>query len=127
MEKRILMTERERLIEIFKNTKYKAYECTPETTVANQFSEYALSHIVDEFLKKGLIVPKYKTGDKVYLINCSRIFEATVVNVVKEKPFAELWYTLRADFLRVFEQFESSLYETKEQAEKALKEREENA
>lgn len=122
MEKRILMTERERLIEIFKTTKYKAYECTPETTVANQFSEYALSHIVDEFLKNGVMVPKYKIGDKVYLISCNRIYKATVIKVAKEKPYIELWYTLRTDFLYKFEKLESSLFETKEEAEKALKE-----
>lgn len=108
MEKKTLMTERERLIEIFKNTKYKAYECTPETTVANQFSEYALNHIVDEFLKKGVIVPPCKVV--WYIENRCTEYQCVTGVSIENLP---LHIVRNLDKYRY--------YATKEEAEKALK------
>ena len=59
---------RDRLKDLFKNINYKPFEqCTMETSVANQFTEYALNHIIDELIANGVIVPPVKVGDKVYV------------------------------------------------------------
>lgn len=129
------MTERERLIEIFKNTKYKAYECTPETTVANQFSAYALCHIVDEFLKKGIMVPPCRVGDIMYYIGKSTdlsalhntIYKTDVVKIIHKEEGISIvlrFYNGPYCFAEITEinDFGKRIFLTKEEAEKALEE-----
>lgn len=59
---------RDRLIEIFKKTKYSPVKGGLEATLATQFSEYALNQIIDKLLAEGVIVPPVKVGQTVYVI-----------------------------------------------------------
>ena len=63
------MTDRDMLIEIFKKTEYTPFpEMTMKSNLGNQFTDYALNHIVDELLANGIIVLPCKVGDKIYSI-----------------------------------------------------------
>ena len=73
MKRCVTAEERKRLIEIFKKIEYTPFpEMTIKSNLANQFTDYALNHIVDEILANGVIVPPCKVGDTVYVIekNC---------------------------------------------------------
>lgn len=94
------MTERERLIELLD---HYIDELKPKT-------------LADYLLDNGVIVPKYKIGDKVYFIKSNTICNATIVGVAKVKNTG-FWHMLHTASYK-FEKNESSLYETKEQAEK---------
>ena len=50
------MTDREKLIELFKKIKYKPLPSATEFDFATQFTEYGLNCIVDELLASGVIV-----------------------------------------------------------------------
>lgn len=114
------MTERERLAGIIDNYKFNCIRCyscdIPDSDCAKRDSEA----LTDYLLANGVIVPKYKIGDKVYFIKFNTIYDATVTGVAKVKN-SGFWYMLHTARYK-FEKIESSLYETKEQAEKALKE-----
>ena len=64
------MTNRDRLIELFKKTEYTPFpEMTMKSNLGNQFTEYALNCIVDDLLANGVILPPCKVGDKVYIVS----------------------------------------------------------
>lgn len=51
------MTDRDRLIELFKKTEYTPFpEMTMTANLGNQFTEYGLNCIVDHLLANGVIV-----------------------------------------------------------------------
>ena len=57
------MTDRDRLIELFKKIEYTPFpEMTIKSNLGNQFTDYALNCIVDELLANGVIVPPCKVG-----------------------------------------------------------------
>lgn len=62
------MTDRKRLIDVIKKIKYAPYEGTIEANLVDQFSEYALQHIVDKFIENGVIAPPCKFNDTIYVI-----------------------------------------------------------
>lgn len=63
------MTERERLIEVFKKINYRPYPNTIEANLATQFSSYALEHIIDKLLENKCHPLPCDIGDTVYT-NC---------------------------------------------------------
>lgn len=115
------MTERERLIEIFKKIKYKAYENAIEANFIDQFSDYALNIIVDEFFKNGIIVPPCKVGDKVYQYdNGGRIYESEVVWFYYDKDYKRVVYDCNSELAFSEEAIGKSVYLSREEAAKAL-------
>ena len=125
------MTDRERLIEIIVTAENEVFRAFPYTN-----STKRIEMVADYLLENGVIVPPVKIGDTVYT-NCSmqgwylrskdRPYKAKVVymgingtknfmNVVYEKGE----YMLSFDFDKIGK----TVFLTREEAEKALKERE---
>lgn len=117
------MTERERLIEILSKKIYPREGADPAEVVAD--------FLVDE----GIIVPPCKVGDIVWIVYDNYVTTAEVLAFyydrtggmcdlkinTKEETAASCKTVINKDY--VF----SDIYKTREEAEKALKEREENA
>ena len=99
------MTDRERLIDLMIDAK----RTEPETgSFADYLAEYLLEH--------GVIVPPCKVGDTVYSIEM-RIVDKWLKYKVCEIPFS----------LTLWENGWEDIFLTREEAERALKERENNA
>lgn len=61
------MTDKEKLIEIFKKIEYKPFpEMVSTANLANQFTDYALNSIVDQLLATDMFIPPCEIGDTVY-------------------------------------------------------------
>ena len=98
------MTDRERLIDLMIDAK----RTEPET---GSFADY----LADYLLEHGVIIPPCKVGDTVYSIEM-RIVDKWVKYKVCEIPFS----------LTLWENGWKDIFLTREEAERALKERENN-
>lgn len=126
------MTDRERLIEILEDTLHE-WECDvqPET----------LSQIAEHLLENGVIVPPVKPGDTVYCINTFfqndpriNVCEVDALHITSgknrignKKPSYALVRDINMHSLSsriYFENFGITAFLTREEAEKALNERE---
>ena len=96
--------DRERLIDLM----IEAKRTEPET---GSFTDY----LADYLLEHGVIVPPCKVGDRVYSIEM-RIVDKRLKYKVCEIPFS----------LTLWENEWKDIFLTREEAEKALKERENN-
>ena len=137
------MTERERLIELLKKAPYGANAIT----LSDKHKDSILGEIADYLLENGVIVPPVKMGDIVYIDNaphnvvhitieedgisyCAK-YDCDEYECCKECPFAK-----EISFGEVimcegneYHEFTASdigktVFLTREEAEKALKERE---
>lgn len=116
------MGDRDRLIELFKKIEYTPFpEMTMTSNLGNQFTDYALNCIVDELLANGVIVPPCKVGNKVYCIeyNFGIIEEYTVYGYTTKS--GKLALLVRSG---IYTSVISEWFLTKEEAERAIKERE---
>ena len=102
------MTDRERLIDLIREAKKYTKNANSDLERNMIFAEYLLEH--------GVIVPPCKVGDTVYSIEM-RIVDKWVKYKVCEIPFS----------LTLWENGWKDIFLTREEAEKALKERENNA
>ena len=121
------MTNRDRLIELIKNapttdTVYGDIKLkTPAQTVQT---------IADYLLANGVIVPPCKVGDKIYYPSASfdRIFEKTVDEIMIHNIDGDIGcYVHFASNYMPFENIGKTVFLTKEEAEKKLKELNNNA
>lgn len=99
------MTERERLIELLHQANYGAYNHTLEDT----HTDRAIEEIADYLLENGVIVPP----DELYTI-------------VDKGTYFEDIRPVRVDYLPLYaikNSIKNGYYFTKEEAEKALKEK----
>ena len=113
------MTERERLIELLKQGELEAdkqgiFNCSR--------SKWKAEIMADYLLKNGVIVPPVKFGDTVYKI--TDYYMPPWFS--DDDNFAVKHYICTTTFKRS-DIYPKNLYFTREEAEKALKEREENA
>ena len=70
---------RDRLIEIFKKTKYKVFpNSATDYNLADQFNEFALNDIVEKLLVNGVVAPLLKTGQIVYRVSKGRMWEVKI-------------------------------------------------
>ncbi len=101
------MTEREKLIELIQNA-------------VNGCARYWADVIADHLLSNGVIVIPCKVGDTVYQTDGIRIYELEILDISlrKNKPYYE---TESIDFDN--DAIGKTVFLTKEEAEKALKER----
>ena len=102
------MTDRERLIDLIREAKKYTKNANSDLERNMIFAEYLLEH--------GVIVPPCKVGDTVYSIEM-RIVDKWVKYKVCEIPFS----------LTLWENGWKDIFLTREEAEKALKERDNNA
>lgn len=112
------MTERERLIELLMQG---AFNCSR--------SKWRAVFIADFLLENGVCVPPVNENDTVYIILLNKVIPLDVIYVnLYQKQFfykgihgTHLSYTFKTDDIG------KNVFMTREEAEKALKEREENA
>ena len=119
------MTERERLMELIMNI-----PPIPVTVGGrSQGKRYmTASHIADRLLSSGVIVPPCKVGDVVYSIEKGidhQIFIGEVYEITKRREGDLFRFTRKGYFTGVcsFNDFGKTVFLTKEEARKALKER----
>lgn len=109
------MTDRERLIELLEDTLHEW-----ESDVSVQ----TLTEIAEHLIENGVIAPPCKVGDTIYQTDGVRIYTSTIY---------EITYTAnKVIFVTenvVFDEraINNSIFLTREEAERALKERENNA
>ena len=86
----------------------------------------------DHLLANGVIVPPCKVGDKIYMLVTRKThsfkFEKgkRMLRVDNQHTFIKQTYLTRLNFFKVLDDFGKTVFLTKEEAEKALKEREGN-
>lgn len=116
------MTDRERLIELIKQSTQKC-----DTTDCNRCkywntNDCGAARMADILIKNGVIVPPCKVGDTVYFVY------GGIINPHKIKRFEMTEYGNFAfsSLMFTFEEFGKTVFLTREEAEKALAERSEN-
>lgn len=93
--------------------------------VINKFDEldfcippdWWIEHLTDHLLANGVIVPPCKVGDVVFQVNCERVYESTVKNVIYDTNGVA--FDERA--------IGESIFLTREEAEKELERRNRDA
>ena len=125
------MTDRDRLIELFKKIEYTPFpEMTIKSNLGNQFTDYALNHIVDEILANGVMVPPCKVGETVYCL--IQGFENPLKAIVNRITVQKDAVIISCSVLGYFGQsymatdFSKTVFLTKEEAEKELRKRSDN-
>ena len=103
------MTDRERLIDLMIDAK----RTDPET---GSFTEY----LADYLLEHGVIVPPCKAGDMVYMVTTLQKEELIFENIIKRVVYDA------GDFAFDGRAIGKTVFLTREEAEQALKERENN-
>ena len=123
------MTDRDRLIELIGQADKKCAD-TKQCEMCKAFGKGAncVDHnIADYLLANGVIVPKYKIGDRVWYITGihGTIIKSAIVDeiIINCNGVSDLFVTSDT---ASFENSVDIFYPTKEEAERALKEREQN-
>ena len=111
------MTDRDRLIELIQDIK----DCNPTNWHKPEF-------MVDSLLANGVIVPPCKVGDKIYMLVTRHTLHIEYPNgktqrVKSQHTFIKETYLTELNFFKVLDDFGKTVFLTKEEAEKALKER----
>lgn len=119
------MTERERLIELLIQGELNAdkkgfFNCSQ--------SKQKAEIIVDYLIENGVIVPPCKVGDTIYVSMCKQVFpfNVTSINTDEVGTIIKAMHGLRLLYMFYSEDIGKTVFLTREEAEKALKEREEN-
>ena len=127
---------RDGLIELIK----QSIECCEDETANCANCKYCatkasancgIEKCADYLLANGVIVPPCKVGDTVYVIDVvdvkEHIKKKTVCGFEIDLMFAvKTWDTMGRRYFYYFEQFGKTVFLTREEAERALKEREQN-
>jgi len=128
---------RERLIELVGCASREYAEYSAEMfNVGNYGMESLEEYVTDYLLKRGAIVPPCKVGDKVYFISnnpinlsvkADTIYEADVVRIVTTHLGTTLVIQIHNEYgcteIPDVKDFGKTVFLTKEEAKKALKER----
>ena len=119
------MPDRDRLIELLVNFR------KPDNPIKQMAERMIIERIADYLLANGVIVPLCKVGDKVYKITRNKVKECEVVFIgisADEKcsyfNFVENYTdgTFYKSYSMVFDVIGKTVFLTKEEAEKKLKE-----
>lgn len=126
------MTDREKLIKLLKNAKYPLFKGYPaEVSLGVQHSDLAFEYIADYLLANGVIAPPVKVGTEVFFVaewdnDVYRVIKGTLISYSLDAK--SLWFNCRYDcglnYWHPINDFGERVFSTKEEAEKALKERE---
>lgn len=131
------MTDRDRLIELFKKIEYTPFpEMTMKSNLGNQFTDYGLNCIVDELLANGVIVPPCKVGTEIFGVfdnddeQRKEIYEGKVLCYSLDENnllWARMRYKNGLTYWHTIDDFGKTVFLTKEEAEAKLKELNDNA
>lgn len=117
------MTESERLTRIIENSKVMERCGCHYNDVEKHINE-----LTDYLLSNGVIVLPCKVGDKVYQYdNGGRIYESQIIWFYYDKDYRRIVYDCDSGLAFSEEAIGKSVFLSREEAEKVLKEREENA
>lgn len=119
---------RDRLIKLILNTPVLKF---PSGSRAQGKIYQTAQNLADHLLANGVIVPPCKVGDTVYFLPQEEILEATVINIeVNYYTNPQMWLTIEYCLYhrnhyktRIDLMLGKVVFLTKEEAEKALKER----
>ena len=118
------MTDRDRLIEIILKSDILCDSC------GEYSNSYCAEAIADYLLANGVIVPPCKVGDTVYTYGAKQIkeWEITFVGKNSRNEYKFIAVVGKCEDLLTFWNYEigKTVFLTKEEAEKALKERGDN-
>ena len=123
------MTEREKLIELLTEAEDHWLKYVDDCA----FNQLAISFtfeqmFADHLLSNGVIVPPCKVGDKIYMLvtRHTTSFEfpnGKMVRKENQHTIIKQTYLTKSNFFKVLDDFGKTVFLTKEEAEKALKER----
>ena len=125
------MNDRDKLIELITNADtHDSYECKLCTKKDTYCIRCGAEKLTDHLLANGVIVPPCKVGQKVYYFVGNEIFRGTIDTFQIDTK--ENWYiaycktdcNLTGEIKLAFWEFGKTVFLTKEEAERALKERE---
>ena len=111
------MTDRDRLVELLKDTLHE-WECDVSIKTVTEIAEHLISN--------GVIVPPCKVGDRVYRpSDCLGVVQFVIIsfNIYE----SEMFFTDDSENIIYLSDIGKTVFLTREEAEKALKERENNA
>lgn len=111
------MTEREKLIELMQKLDIMSI---PTDGFIEGFADY--------LLENGVVVPPCKVGDTIYVSMCKQVFpfNVTSINTDEVGTIIKAMHGLRLLYMFYSEDIGKTVFLTREEAEKALKEREDN-
>lgn len=110
------MTDRDRLVELLKDTLHE-WECDVSIKTVTEIAEHLISN--------GAIVPPCKVGDRVYRpSDCLGVVQFVIIsfNIYE----SEMFFTDDSENIIYLSDIGKTVFLTREEAEKALKERENN-
>ena len=108
------MTDRDRLVELLKDTLHE-WECDVSIKTVTEIAEHLISN--------GVIVPPCKVGDRVYRpSDCLGVVQFVIIsfNIYE----SEMFFTDDSENIIYLSDIGKTVFLTREEAEKALKERE---
>ena len=111
------MTDRERLIDLIREAKKYTKNANSDLERNMIFAEYLLEH--------GVIVPPCKVGDRVYRpSDCLGVVQFVIIsfNIYE----SEMFFTDDSENIIYLSDIGKTVFLTREEAERALKEREKN-
>lgn len=122
------MTERERLIEICEDLilSCKASLCTDCEHNKIDYPHCMGVHFADHLLSNGVIVPPVKAGDKLFRIVDMPYTLDSVVSKITEtvEPYSIVYKNILGGYSCIpFDEFGKTVFLSKKEAEKALKEK----
>ena len=112
------MSDRERLIDLIREAKKHTKNANSDLERNMIFAEYLLEH--------GVIVPPCKVGDRVYRpSDCLGVVQFVIIsfNIYE----SEMFFTDDSENIIYLSDIGKTVFLTREEAERALKERENNA
>ena len=117
------MNERDRLIELLKGSETKVNEALSVPLALDEW----LSIYADHLLANGVIVPPCKVGDTIYMLVtrhtvCFEYPNGKMQRVENQHTFIKETCLTKANFFKVIDRFGKTVFLTKEEAEKKLKE-----
>ena len=122
------MTERERLIELLKSDSCESpMLCDPNCKYANLERCYE-ERTADYLLENNVFVTPVTEGDSVYIILLGHIlpFDVISVSLFRKTLIFKAQHGLNLTWVFKMEDFGKTVFLTREEAEKALKESEDN-
>lgn len=130
----LTMTDRDRLIELFKKIEYKPFpDSATKYNLSHQFTDYALESIIDCLIANGVVLLPCKVDDTVYEIQPmqKRVQAYTIISVkYNGRSWMFSWVLKdrkgRYGNVEGFDSYQlgKTVFLSYKEAEKALKERE---
>lgn len=116
-----MFDEQKALIELFKKIEYTPFPDMQSTAnLANQFSDYALRHIVDELVNGGVVVPPCKVGQIVWFVRNGKVEETKVEKIILKEGGLYLKLSCNSVYETTSRRIGKTIFFNKKDAEDSL-------